>query len=282
MLLEDKYLRLLKESLTDYIHVDNVHANALPLAHTMPKGALKNIRNNLIFRLASRSHLLVSKVNRLSESEIRHNRENGLDWPPFAFTMVGLKRLDNLEALIREVVKNGIEGDLLEAGSWRGGSAIFMQAMLELLGVDNRKLWVCDSFEGLPPPSPEKYPEDHGDIHHTFSILAVSEQSVRSNFKRFNLLGNNVQFVKGYFKDTLPLLDINKLSLLRLDGDMYESNMDTLEPLYNKVSAGGFIVIDDYGLPPCKKAVEVFRKQNNIEDEIVDIDGTAVYWRKSK
>ena len=281
MSIETKYLNLLKATLTDYIHVDDTHANALPLAHTLPKGVLKNLRYKLISRLARRSHLLVSKMNRSSENELRLQRENGADWPPFAFTMVGLKRLDSLENQIRQIVHDDIEGDLLETGSWRGGAAIFMQAMLEILNAQDRKLWVCDSFEGLPPPNPDKYPEDLDDIHHKLSVMAVSKETVRSNFERFGLLGDNVQFVKGFFKDTLPSLDVKKISLLRLDGDMYESTMDALVPLYGKVSRGGFIVIDDYALPPCRKAVEDFREQNNIDDEIIRIDEISVYWRKS-
>jgi hypothetical protein len=153
--------------------------------------------------------------------------------------------------------------------------------MLEILGGNKRKLWVCDSFEGLPPPNADKYPDDLNDVHHELDYLAVSEQKVRSNFIHFGLLGSNVRFIKGFFKDTLHLLDIEKLALLRLDGDMYESTMDTLKPLYDKVTKGGFIVIDDYGLPACRRAVEDYRKENNINDKITEIDKTAVFWRKS-
>ena len=73
---------------------------------------------------------------------------------------------------------------------------------------------------------------------------------------------------------------IEQLAILRLDGDLYESTMDALVPLYEKVSPGGFVIVDDYGAwEPCRKAVDDFRAQHGITDEIVEVDWTGVYWR---
>ena len=156
-----------------------------------------------------------------------------------------------------------------------------MQAVLKAHGVTNRKLWLCGSFEGLPPPEPDKYPDDEEDVHHTYGILAVSKAEVINNFKRYGLLDDQVQFVEGFFENTLPTLNVDKVSLLRLDGDMYGSTIVTLNSLYNKVSVGGYVIIDDYGLGPCRKAVEEFRNSHDINDEIMQIDASSVFWQKS-
>ena len=211
----------------------------------------------------------------------RANRENGLDWPLAADTMIGLKRLTNLQFAIKTVLDNGIPGDLLEAGVWRGGASIFMQGVLMTYGDTTRQIWVCDSFQGLPPPDVEKHPTDRGDRHHAFRFLAVSKDEVERNFEKYDLLRPNIRFVEGFFEETLPTLPIEQVAVLRLDGDMYGSTMVTLNSLYDAVSPGGFIIIDDYNLKPCVAAVADFRGQREIRDEIIDIDGCGIYWRKS-
>ena len=196
-------------------------------------------------------------------------REDGLDWPPDAETMVGIKRLENVQACIADVVREGVPGDLIEAGTWRGGSAISMRAALAALGDTTRTVWVADSFEGLPKPDAEKYPRDAGDTHwQSNEYLAVSLESVQGNFKRYGLLDDRVRFLKGWFKDTLPTAPITKLAVARLDGDMYESTIQALGSLYPKISIGGYLIIDDYGLPGCKAAVDDYRETNAIKEEI--------------
>ena len=208
-------------------------------------------------------------------------RELGQDWPDVAHTMIGMKRLDNLQYCIEEVIANDIKGDFIETGVWRGGSVIFMRGMLKALGVNDRQVWVADSFEGLPKPDAEKYPADAGDTHHIYDFLRVSLESVKQNFEAYGLLDDQVKFLKGWFKDTLPRAPIKKLAILRLDGDMYESTIDALNSLYSKLSIGGYVIVDDYCIHNCEKAVTDFRKKNGIKDEIISIDGTGVYWKKS-
>ena len=209
------------------------------------------------------------------------DRAEGRDWPASAETMVGLRRLENLRHLVRVIVREDIKGDLLEAGTWRGGAAIFMRGALEAYGDRDRQVWVADSFQGLPRPDPARYPADAGDTHWTWSQLAVPLGDVRDNFARYNLLDDRVRFLPGWFKDTLSKAPIDHLALLRVDGDLYESTLDTLTALYDKVSAGGFVVIDDYGcVPACKKAVEDFRAERKITESLEVIDWTGVYWRK--
>jgi len=208
-------------------------------------------------------------------------RSLGRDWPRTAQTMIGAARLRNIRVLLEQVLASGIEGDILEAGVWRGGACIYVRGILMAHGVEDRTVWVADSFQGLPEPD-ARYPEDAGDRHHEYDELAVSVEEVRSNFARYGLLDEKVRFLVGWFADTLPHAPIRKLAMLRLDGDMYSSTMETLEALYDKVSDGGFIIVDDYILKPCRAAVDEFRSRRGIVAELVEVDGAAVYWRKSQ
>lgn len=210
-------------------------------------------------------------------------RELGRDWPTLALTMIGMKRLNNLRFCIETIIKDKVPGDLVETGVWRGGASIFMRAALEALGDEDRVVWCADSFSGLPPPDTENYPQDKGVTWHLEPKLAVSLEVVKNNFRQFDLLDQRVQFLVGWFKDTLPSAPISAIAVLRLDGDMYESTMDALNALYPKVSPKGFIIIDDYGIPEdtCRRAVNDFRAAHGITDPIVDIDGSGVYWRRT-
>jgi len=194
--------------------------------------------------------------------------------------MIGLKRLENIEYCVNEIIKNEVPGDFIETGVWRGGATILMRAMLKVMGINNRTVWVADSFEGLPKPDPN-FEADNSDKHHLSCELAVSIDEVQNNFKKYNLLDEQVKFLKGWFKDTLPLAPIEKLSLLRIDCDMYGSTMDALVHLYPKLSLGGFVIVDDWGaVPACKQAVLDYRSKNNIYEIIQVVDWTGIYWCK--
>jgi O-methyltransferase len=112
-------------------------------------------------------------------------------------------------------------------------------------------------------------------------VLAVSRDQVEDNFRRYGLLDGRVKFLAGWFKDTLPTAPISRLAVLRLDGDLYESTAQTLNALYDKLSPGGYVIVDDYQLAPCVSAIHDFRKARGIDDEIHDIDGMGVFWRRS-
>lgn len=195
-------------------------------------------------------------------------------------TMIGRKRLDHLHDCLDTILAEGIPGDVMETGVWRGGATIFMRAHLAAHGVRDRTVWVADSFKGLPRPSVKE------DVGYDLSkrhcpILAIDEARVRALFERYDLLDDHVRFLPGWFRDSLPAAPITRLALLRLDGDLYESTMDALQALYDKVSPGGFIIVDDYGaLPPCRQAVEDFRTARGIDTPLEPIDWTGAAWRK--
>jgi len=114
-----------------------------------------------------------------------------------------------------------------------------------------------------------------------FPQLAIPMEEVQLNFARYGLLDEQVRFLPGWFRDTLPSAPIEKLALLRLDGDLYESTMDGLVNLYPKLSVGGYVIIDDYGaIEACKQAVHDYRASHGITEEIHVIDWTGAYWQR--
>ncbi len=210
-------------------------------------------------------------------------RASARDWPEKAHTMIGRARLDNIQMLAESVLAESVPGDFMECGVWRGGATIFMRAILRAHGDVARQVWVADSFAGLPAPDLARYPQDRGlEAFSTFDALAVPLEQVKDNFERYDLLDERVRFLPGFFSATLPTAPVERLSLLRLDGDMYESTFEALTHLYPKLSPGGYCIVDDYGdIAPCKRAVEDYRRANAITAPIEVIDWAAVYWRKS-
>lgn len=219
------------------------------------------------------------RLDNLEEGADKEKRLIGLDWPKEAETMIGLRRMENLQYCVEEILKNNIPGDLIETGVWRGGACIFMRGILKEYGIANRKVFVADSFKGFPNP---KYDMDKCATFLNEPILSVSKENVKSNFKKYGMLDEQVEFIEGYFSDTLPKIE-GIFSLLRLDGDLYESTWDGLINLYPKLSVGGYIIVDDYwAVPMCKLAVDIYRLEFDIKDQIFEIDGFGVYWKKEK
>jgi O-methyltransferase len=209
------------------------------------------------------------------------NRVEGRDWPAVAHTMIGIRRLDALHFCVEDVLDRGVPGDFIETGVWRGGAAIFMRGVLKARGVTDRVVWAADSFAGLPPADAAKYPQDVEYRFHEHKELAVSLEEVQKNFGRYGLLDDQVRFLKGWFRDTLPHAPIQRLAVLRLDGDLYESTIDALTHLYPILQQGGYAIVDDYGnIPACKQAVDDFRAAHGIAEEIIPIDASGVFWRK--
>ena len=205
-------------------------------------------------------------------------RATGRDWPLRGLTMVGLDRLDDLQACVESVVAEGVEGDLVEAGSWRGGASILMRATLDSLGADERTVWVADSFEGFPVADAPELRQ--GDEMHGLEFLSIPLEKVMGYFARFGC-ENGIRFVPGFFQETMPQLRGRRWSIVRLDGDTYEATWVTLETLYPGLSAGGHLIVDDYGaLEVCRHAVDDFRRERGITEPLEEVDWTAVRWRK--
>jgi len=275
--LRELYLDLIKRSLTGALAEDN--DTVLGGARVSPDASAVKRAGHAVGRFASRFNVEIAyKHHYLPEL-----REAGRDWPSRAESMIGLRRMDNLQQCIAQIIADDVPGDFIETGVWRGGACIFMRANLKAWGDTERKVWVADSFEGLPRPNAAKYAADAGDNLHKFSGLAVGVEQVKHNFERYGLLDEQVQFLVGWFKDTLPSAPLDKIALARLDGDMYESTIQAIEVLYPKLSVGGFCIVDDFGshVSQAQQAVHDYRAQHGITDPIVDIDGTGAYWRKT-
>lgn len=197
----------------------------------------------------------------------------------FSHSMIGKVRMDHLHRCMDIIRRENIPGDLMECGVWRGGACIFMQGYLRAHGMTDRRVFVADSFEGMPRPkdndgldlSKEKYPE-----------LAVSREDVERHFELYDLLGENVVFLAGWFKDTLLTAPVEQLALLRLDGDLYDSTMDSLVHQYDNVASGGIVIVDDFNnLSECRAAVrDFFSARGETLPEYEEVDWTAVSWRK--
>jgi O-methyltransferase len=210
------------------------------------------------------------------------DREIGAGWPLTGETMIGIKRLENIEDCIAQILRDAVRGDFIETGVWRGGACIYMRAVLAAHGVTDRTVWLADSFEGLPRPDAERFPKDKGLDLFEFADLRVSVDIVKANFARYQLLDDQVRFLVGWFSETLPNAPMERLALIRLDGDLYQSTWEAISALYPRLSPGGFLIVDDYGvIPACRAAIEDYRAQHHITEAIVPIDNDGVYWRKA-
>lgn len=206
-----------------------------------------------------------------------------------ALTMLPVGRLNHLQTCVVDVVRSSVPGDLIETGVWRGGATIFMRAILKALRVTDRRVWVADSFEGLPVPDAEKFPLEAKALAGPFLTkvcdhLAVGIEDVRRNFEAYGLLDDQVCFLKGWFRDTLPHAPIERLAVMRLDGDLYESTHDALVNLYDRLSLGGYVIIDDYGEDSwtyCRRAVDEFRAKCDIRDPLVRVDSRCYFWQRT-
>jgi len=268
--LASDYLNLLKASLTATVHQDAYIPRPSYADTSLSSGR---------WAVGALTRALRSRDWELVRSCPRRALIDGRAWPLVGETMVGMARLENLQTCIEQIVRTSVPGDIIETGTWRGGASIFMRGVLRALEVTDRRVWVADSFRGLPAPS-ERYTADATDRHHQYSELAVSLDVVQENFRRYGLLDDQVHFLEGWFSETLPTVSDVHWSLIRLDGDMYESTMDSLENLYPQLSPGGYVVIDDGALPPCRQAVDDFRARNSISDPIEWIDWTGFFWRR--
>lgn len=330
---EERYLDLLKGCLTRYLFIDEEVEDL--------EGGWKATAFSPVRLLLNRRGLRVVRTG-----GNREHRALGLTWPKCAETMVGLRRLDNVQACVTDVIRRGVPGDLIETGVWRGGTTIFMRAILAAYGDTGRRVWVADSFQGLPIPNPSVYPADAVDPFEavvaavgcelaseapgrplvrglrsgwriaerlklgrqlvrdlkerhnatpasgyepwnapvtTLDRLVVSMEEVKANFAKYGLLDSQVEFLPGWFKDTLPAAPIEKLAVIRLDGDLYESTMDALTNLYPKLSVGGWVIIDDYDcIDACRLAVNHFREAHGVTERIEPVDWTAICWQRQQ
>lgn len=224
---------------------------------------------------------------------------DGHNWPPDsskACSMIGLRRMQNLQFLLEETIRLNISGDFIETGVWRGGAAILAATIFKTYGQvcpsDNcRRVFVADSFQGIPAVDVANFPADaaHNGAHLIGILKDNSLERVQATFSDFGVLTDSVIWLKGWFKDTLPPARANftSFAVARLDGDTYESTIQALENIYDKVSVGGFVIIDDYtDWVGCRQAVDDFRARHGIVSEMRPVQHgvgeqvRGVWWQK--
>jgi len=299
--LRERYLTLLKKSLLDELYLENEARIAYFVAHATLRvfppldqaiHEFLNIRRHAFFSTIEAGRQSGATI-RFWKSEqpgslARDHSGNlieeakGANFAHTAHTMIGRRRLDNIHLCLDTIVQDSVPGDFIETGVWKGGATIFMRGYLAAHDIGDRVVWVADSFEGLPPPTHEK---DSGLNYskNAFPYLCVGIEEVQELFRRYDLLDEQVRFLKGWFRDTLPDAPIRQLALLRMDGDLYESTMDALNSLYFRLAPGGFVIVDDYNtFSQCREAVQEFRSRNKVLDEIIPVDSECVYWRRSR
>lgn len=283
----DRYLGLMKSALLNELYIE-LEAQLFFSVLCAAESVVMNLPE---FWATREDHVLLD--------ELRHAKQNGdtviletgasegkpfanarlRNFTEFSHTLVGRRRLDHLQHCVEQILDDRVPGELLEAGVWRGGCCIFMRAILLAHDCTDRNVWLCDSFEGLPRSHLEAdrpYPMSSDRL----PFLAVSEHQVRENFRRYDLLDDQVKFLPGWFSESLENPPFEQLALLRVDADLYSSTRDVLAHLYPKVSLGGWVIIDDYhALPPCKAAVDAYRAEHGIDEPIRDIDEQAVCWQ---
>lgn len=286
-----RYLALVKKSILDELYLDNearlVYYAICASGHRAPDPTvvreIGTLRPDILTKLREtrtdgRTASFWWPVPLADGTVQNRNLRNVTE---FYQSMIGWKRLNNIHDLMDQVRADDIPGDFIETGVWRGGATLLMRAFLAVHDITDRAVWVADSFAGLPVPSHE------ADAGYDFSaavapVLAVSRAEVEDLFRRYDLLDDQVKFLEGWFSETLPTAPIDQLALIRLDGDLYESTMDAITALYDKLSPGGFLVVDDYNdFEPCRRAITEFREARGITGELHPVDWTAVYWRKS-
>ncbi len=242
------------------------------------------------FRALLQSHITAT-IDAIVDDVFPKNRakkrtlkvDDGHNYPLFALSMIGRDSLDSLAAQVIAAIDGGIPGDLIETGVWKGGASILMSVIVHAMGQSRRRrVFVCDSFDGVPPPNSRAFPIDSGSKLHTQQGLKIEIDSVVENFLALRALHDNVVFVKGFFNETMARMgDVSSIAVLRLDGDLYESTLQVMQMLYPRLSIGGFCIIDDWGLDNgwSKKAVVHYMSLCGVTDE-VQFDSVA-WWIKT-
>jgi O-methyltransferase len=183
-------------------------------------------------------------------------------------TMTSPERILAVIRALEHLERVGIEGDVVECGVWKGGSSMAAALTLLRLGSTQRTLHLFDTFEGMPPPDDvdrdcyEVTAAQQLDVEdQVTSVIWARAQldEVQQNMSAIGYPAENVRFVRGRVEDTLPSEAPNRIALLRLDTDWYESTRHELAHLYPRLAPGGVLIIDDYGhWQGARRAVDEF------------------------
>lgn len=204
------------------------------------------------------------------------------------YSLVGSKGLSQTYKLVAEIIENNLKGDLVECGVAQGGCSALMALKAFENSKNGRKIWLFDSFEGLPESSADDFLNgirSAGNFIRSLkkgSCLGRYEEVENLFFSKLKINKKNVRIIKGWFQNTLPWYKnkIGKISLLRIDADWYKSTKCCLENLYDKVINEGFVVIDDYGTCfGAKKAVDEFLEKKKLSVKLIHDGRGGCYFK---
>lgn len=221
--------------------------------------------------------LLPPDFNESSERIFRYVRQ---------FTMTSPERINALVEAVKYIIKNKIDGDFVECGVWKGGSTMAMAQMLLELGEKERNIHLYDTFTGMVAPSDKDISFEGEIAQEVFLKTQISDDASDWCYAPIDEVMKNVfdtgyprekfYFVKGKVEDTIPADIPEKIALLRLDTDWYESTRHELVHLFPRLSPYGILIIDDYGCwQGAKKAVDEYISENNLRIFLSRIDSTG-------
>jgi O-methyltransferase len=202
------------------------------------------------------------------------------------FTMTSPERIFGLIEAVRYISINKIEGDIVECGVWKGGSMLAIADTLSSFNDHNRMLYLYDTFEGMSEPSEEDVSFNDQKAKQLLNSAKDKESnlvwaystldSVKKTMSLSNYPSNKIQYIKGKVEETIPAVIPEKIALLRLDTDWYESTKHELINLFPKLNSKGVIIIDDYGFwKGARKAVDEYITENNIQLLLNRLDDTG-------
>ena len=210
------------------------------------------------------------------------------------YSLVGVGGLEVTYKTVKNVCEQDIPGDIVELGVARGGCAALMASVMfdkYLCGRIKRKLWMFDSYEGLPDPTDMDFNSELGDGtgNHVRplpkgSCLGQLDEVKDLMFNKNGFPRDRIEFIKGWFDDTVPVTkkEIQQIAILRIDGDWYESTKCCLENLYDKVASGGCIIVDDYqSCYGCRRAVDEFVQNMELNPQIKFDGRGGCYFEKA-
>lgn len=203
-----------------------------------------------------------------------------------AFTMTSAERMYALYQAVRYVVENRIEGDFVECGVWRGGSCMLMAHTLKALGETSRTLYLYDTFTGMTRPGEHdirkrdrgeqitRWEASRREGHNAWAYAPIDE--VRENLLTTGYPEEHLVFVEGEVQKTLPATAPERVALLRLDTDWYESTLHELVHLYPRLARRGVLVLDDYGsFEGARRAVDEYLAENRLGIFLNRVDATG-------
>ena len=213
-------------------------------------------------KFANPGRYMMSPLQRLKQEreagELPADTTNASGADGLAYAALGRVRLDHLAECLDLIRQEAVAGDLVDAGTGRGGPAIFMRGFLDAHELSGPRVWVADSFAGP------------ADLY-----------SVREAFARFDLLDERVAFLEGAPARTLANAPLDDVALLRIGSHDPNEAGAVLEALYDRVAPGGFVVIDGYGAADCQVAIDAFRKERDVAEPLERIDWSGAAWRKT-